>query len=436
LKGLSTLLEGPLLMREDGPSDTWTREALYELVWSQPMVKLADRFGVSSSYMARVCTLLNVPRPERGYWAKLAVGKAPERPALPAPRLGDALEWVRGGALPRRARTKPQVTAPVTRRRRIARSELPAWHALLRGVKTHFETGRLSYSGGYLKPSKRLLVDLVVTKNGLDKALTFTNDLLLSFQARGYCAVIAPAGERHFRAEVDEREAPGKGHNYNNLWSPMRCTLVYVGTVAYGLTVIEMSEEAEARYVGGEYVRLSGDAGSRGGRYRHDRGWTTTREFPTGRLCLQVYSPYPRVQWTRQWRETQRRELTGRIPAIIRELEAATADIVQLIEASEREAELERQRWEVLREQWRREAEERRIAEALQDSRTELQDIIEDWGVAKSREAFFADAEQRLESLPSDAREQHAARLERARELIGSTDALQRLVSWRTPEER
>ena len=35
-----------------------TREALYELVWSEPMLKVAAQFGVSSSYMARVCTLL------------------------------------------------------------------------------------------------------------------------------------------------------------------------------------------------------------------------------------------------------------------------------------------------------------------------------------------------------------------------------------------
>ena len=43
-----------------------TREALYELVWSEPMLKVAAQFGVSSSYMARVCTRLYVPRPERG----------------------------------------------------------------------------------------------------------------------------------------------------------------------------------------------------------------------------------------------------------------------------------------------------------------------------------------------------------------------------------
>ena len=28
-----------------------TREALYELVWSEPMLKVAAQFGVSSSYM-------------------------------------------------------------------------------------------------------------------------------------------------------------------------------------------------------------------------------------------------------------------------------------------------------------------------------------------------------------------------------------------------
>jgi len=85
-----------------------SREALYEMVWSEPMLRVAARFGVSSSYMARVCTLLNVPRPERGYWAKLAVGKAPKQPPLPEPRPGDPLEWRPDGALPKRARPLPK----------------------------------------------------------------------------------------------------------------------------------------------------------------------------------------------------------------------------------------------------------------------------------------------------------------------------------------
>jgi len=33
-----------------------SREELYELVWSAPMIKVAEKFKVSGSYMARICT--------------------------------------------------------------------------------------------------------------------------------------------------------------------------------------------------------------------------------------------------------------------------------------------------------------------------------------------------------------------------------------------
>ena len=72
--------------------------------------------------------------------------------------------------------------------------------------------------------------------------------------------------EGFHRSKVDERENPGTGHRNNDLWSPMRSTVVYVGTTAIGLTVIEMSEEAEARHVNGEYVRLTGYVPKRRGR--------------------------------------------------------------------------------------------------------------------------------------------------------------------------
>ena len=56
------------------------RITLFDLVWSMPMTALAEKCGVSSSYLARVCTQMSVPRPERGYWAKLAVGKKVTKP--------------------------------------------------------------------------------------------------------------------------------------------------------------------------------------------------------------------------------------------------------------------------------------------------------------------------------------------------------------------
>jgi acyl-CoA reductase-like NAD-dependent aldehyde dehydrogenase len=137
-----------------------------------------------------------------------------------------------------------------------------------------------------------------------------------------------------------------------------------------------------------------------------------------------------------QWRETKKRDLSTRIPAIIRELEKATVEIARLVEEGERQAELERQRWAAQMEQWEREEAERRAAEALKDSKEELLEIIEMWATSKRLVEFFADAERRLEDLPEDLRVQTMERLQRARKLIGSTDALERFQSWKAPEER
>ncbi len=212
---------------DDGPV---SRDALYEMVWSEPMLRVAARFGVSSSYMARGCTLLNVPRPERGYWAKLAVGKAPKQPPLPEPRPGEPLEWTRDGALPKRARSLPKPPDQRPQRKRTVQGTLADRHPLISGAKPLFEAGRLSWHGKYFKPAKKLLVALVVTQTGLDKAIAFANELFLALEARDHRVVIAPNSEQFHRADVDERENHGKGHHHNNLWSPMRCTVVYIGT--------------------------------------------------------------------------------------------------------------------------------------------------------------------------------------------------------------
>lgn len=54
---------------------TLTRGELYELVWSIPIVKLADEFGVSDRGLSKICERNQVPVPGRGYWAKLESGQ-------------------------------------------------------------------------------------------------------------------------------------------------------------------------------------------------------------------------------------------------------------------------------------------------------------------------------------------------------------------------
>jgi hypothetical protein len=53
-----------------------TREQLYELVWAEPVRTIAAQNGILDVALAKACRKIDVPLPERGYWAKLQAGKS------------------------------------------------------------------------------------------------------------------------------------------------------------------------------------------------------------------------------------------------------------------------------------------------------------------------------------------------------------------------
>lgn len=55
-------------------SFTVTREELHSLVWTEPTSKVAKKFGVSDTAISKRCKALNVTKPPRGYWSKVASG--------------------------------------------------------------------------------------------------------------------------------------------------------------------------------------------------------------------------------------------------------------------------------------------------------------------------------------------------------------------------
>lgn len=52
-----------------------TKEVLQELIWSKPTTAIALEFGVSDKAIEKLCKKLDVNKPPRGYWAKVAAGK-------------------------------------------------------------------------------------------------------------------------------------------------------------------------------------------------------------------------------------------------------------------------------------------------------------------------------------------------------------------------
>ena len=62
----------------------YDREELYREVWEKPLIKVAERYGVSAVALGKTCRKLLVPVPGRGHWAKLAHGKeGAKKPPLP-----------------------------------------------------------------------------------------------------------------------------------------------------------------------------------------------------------------------------------------------------------------------------------------------------------------------------------------------------------------
>jgi hypothetical protein len=60
-----------------------SREDLYGAVWSKPMMKLAEEFGISGRGLAKLCERLKVPVPPRGYWRKVSLGQSIKKIPLP-----------------------------------------------------------------------------------------------------------------------------------------------------------------------------------------------------------------------------------------------------------------------------------------------------------------------------------------------------------------
>jgi hypothetical protein len=61
-----------------------SREELFALIWEKPTVEVARDMGISDVAVAKLCARLQVPKPPRGYWARVEAGQAPRRPPLRA----------------------------------------------------------------------------------------------------------------------------------------------------------------------------------------------------------------------------------------------------------------------------------------------------------------------------------------------------------------
>ena len=86
-----------------------SREELFVMVWERPATEVARELGLSDVGLGKLCERLQVPKPPRGYWARVRAGRTPKQPPLEAVR----------AELAGRPPTRPGVTRLTRKRRQI-----------------------------------------------------------------------------------------------------------------------------------------------------------------------------------------------------------------------------------------------------------------------------------------------------------------------------
>ena len=415
-----------------------TRSELYERVCSSPLSKIAPELGISGTALAAICKKHQVPYPGSGYWTRKSLGLPAEVPPLPD---GDNQVIDIAPPISRKRSTAPKKSSSRRKPKDEATPLRVMRHPLLIGVEANFMKTRDIEEGEFLKPWKRILPDIIASASSLNRALDIANDIYAALHKQGHRVLVAPAQEKMRRIEIGEQETPYKDRRYGryhtgSIWAPDRPTIAYIGTVPIGLALTEMTERVTMRYINGTYYREDSKFVRSAKPWQLVSSRTTEQDLPCARFRLVAYSPLHGVDWHVTWQESAQQPISAMISQIVKKLEGSEDELQTLMTAAEEEAFRRQKEWDEMWERNRRQDDERRVAQALSESRQQLVEIIDKWGKAMVVERFFAEAEERLENAESGRQLHLNGRLALARSIVGTTDPLDFLGEWIAPDER
>jgi hypothetical protein len=191
-----------------------TREALYELVWAEPIVQIAKRLGMSDRGLGKLCARLEIPAPPRGWWAKQQHGKRVRRQPLPPSRKGQPTQVT----FQTGQQFEPPAPTPEYEREKRAdwRIEVPAdlkiTNRLLKSaavaLRRSAREGKRSLR--WQDRYRQLLVgpvpgslNIAVSKEAIPRALRIMQALLHAFKRRNFPISVTESGQTVVRV-LDE----------------------------------------------------------------------------------------------------------------------------------------------------------------------------------------------------------------------------------------
>lgn len=298
--------------------NTITRKQLYEKVWSTPMTVISKEYGLSDVGMAKLCKRHDIPRPPRGYWAKVEHGQKPSKVKLPNPDQ-DATINIHGQSKKQvDSQIQTQVDMAISKLGPISvRDHLRGCHHLIGEMREYLGTREVFPTGIY-KVTQEAPLDLKVSKTNMHRALLIMDALLKAMESQGWIIRKGPVIEV---LGVDISLALSEG-------------------------VVSKTEEPPEDDLSDRY------------RFHHDR--MITKQVPSGEFTLVVDGKSTRYR--RKMKDGIRQSLEDQLPKVL--------EVMVFIASSHRQDELERQAWH------RKWEEEQRREDALRKRKYELKKQI------------------------------------------------------------
>ncbi|MFC1719915.1 hypothetical protein ACFL00_02090 [Pseudomonadota bacterium] len=264
------------------------REELYELVWSEPITKIGKKFGISDVAIAKKCRQLDVPRPPRGYWARLAHGYKDSKPPLPKLKKGVATTCeINPTYHSNQPRLKPKKETPsVTVKEKVTR-----YHPTVVEIRQILAEGR---EDDYHRISTGPSIRVLVSKNTLPRVCRILDALLREFDKRG------------FKSSVEVQRYQGKR------------LIVRVAQEKIGFEILEPAIRHAEKSV-------------------NKWGYESWDYTPTGKLKLSLWSRYLDGYQT-NWSDTPHKRLEERLGNIV----ALFEDLPNIIRSKKEEERLEK----------------------------------------------------------------------------------------------
>jgi len=416
------------------------RQSLYLLVWTKPAEVLAADLRVSEQALIARCVQLQIPRPLDGYWRAVEKGNPPAIPPLPPLKahIRDNID-VQEEMTPQLPVVNQQPASGSYKpalKRRAKSSSHPA-----QGTKLFFASKEILLKSsvtelGYYKPTKRKLLDMNTSDTGLNIAEAFMLKFFAAAESRGFMVRLAERGDCFRRRDITFAEHGTCNYLYPALWRPASPSIISAEGVSVGFSLVEMTEEVPTKQVKGRYVRDKKMINWSRGKNSAHLGYYSRRHIPSGRFRLQLYSPYESEGWHQIFSQTKTCSLISQIPKIIKAALAALPVLKKEMQTIKERTEANRLRMEQQIVEYKKREAIRKQEEAYKSSVNELQVIMAKWAEDIRIGQFFRDAEKDIESCEAALQEQLRERLRAAREFMQGETALQRLLKWRTPEER